>query len=409
MKSNNNSSVLSMSEKYDGVYLVFDNIVIKDGREHIEVQCPCCLQNRFIRATLLSNNNKQKPKSTICHDCSAKTEILFYKEKESDDYSFTIVNGEKVFIDDDDINKIKNVKLQLSIDKKYVEMRLPKNKLISLHRWLMCADENNAKVIDHINHNTFDNRKCNLRYANTSDNMLNTKISICNNTGFKNISICKNRKAKWFCQFIENKKRITKRFKKFLDAYNYMYENHYSKKQFVYSVLQDATLNLRYSGIEFDDVSNGDGLGAVFFTQYCPHHCKQCHNPQTWSKYGGKEFNIDVFNNLMRYYESVPFANRLTISGGDPLASLEVTNFIASEFKRRYPNKQLWIYTGYLFEDLIKDSKYLPILELTDVIIDGKFDINKRDVTLKFRGSANQRIIDVSKSLKQGEIVLYNN
>lgn len=165
--------------------------------------------------------------------------------------------------------------------------------------------------------------------------------------------------------------------------------------------------NLRYAGLQFDDVCNGEGVGVVFFTQSCSKKCLGCHNPQTWCKNGGKPFTEDIFNSIMNYFEQTPFADRLTLSGGDPLENLEISNYIASEFKRRFPNNKLWVYTGFTFEELIDDMKYLPILKITDVLIDGRFEIDKKDLSLKFRGSSNQRIIDVKKTLTEGKIVLY--
>ena len=165
----------------------------------------------------------------------------------------------------------------------------------------------------------------------------------------------------------------------------------------------------RYAGVYYDDIANGEGLGCVFFTQYCPHKCKGCHNPSTWSRDGGMEFTEDVFNNIMNYFENTPFADRLTLSGGECLSNLELTNLIASEFKRRFPERKLWIYTGYKFEELLNKPKYSSILEMTDIIVDGKFELDKRDITLAFRGSSNQRIIDVKKSLENNQIILYKN
>lgn len=164
---------------------------------------------------------------------------------------------------------------------------------------------------------------------------------------------------------------------------------------------------LEYAGIEFDDVANGVGLGLVFFTQYCPHHCKGCQNPQTWERNKGIKFTEDVFNQIINYYKQTPFANRLTISGGEPFENLIIVNYIVAEFKRLYPQKKVWIYTGYLFEDLVRDMKNFALLEMSDFLVDGKFEIDKRDITLQFRGSTNQRIIDIQKTLEKGEIVLY--
>lgn len=165
--------------------------------------------------------------------------------------------------------------------------------------------------------------------------------------------------------------------------------------------------NWRYAGIEYDDVVNGIGVGAVFFTQGCPHHCPECQNPQTWSMDGGMKFTDAVFDQLMRYYYDIPYASRLTLSGGDPLANPELTYYILLEFKTHFPNKLVWLYTGYNFENFAfnnptTDNERLiqKIVRLCDVIVDGEFEINKRDVTLQFMGSSNQRIIDVQKSLK---------
>lgn len=166
----------------------------------------------------------------------------------------------------------------------------------------------------------------------------------------------------------------------------------------------------RYAGIEYDDVANGIGLGAVFFTQYCSHQCKECQNPQTWSKDGGMKFTDAVFDQLIQYFYNIPYASRLTLSGGDPLESPELTYFIILKFKKLFPDKSVWLYTGYKFEDVFNpDSSDLvsKIIRLCNVIVDGKFEIGKRDITLQFVGSSNQRIINVSETLKQNQIVLW--
>ena len=173
--------------------------------------------------------------------------------------------------------------------------------------------------------------------------------------------------------------------------------------------------NWRYAGIEYDDVANGRGMGAVFFTQYCPHHCYNCQNPQTWSKDGGLPFTKNVLNELLTYYNDVPYANRLTLSGGDPMANIYLTYYIIKAFKDAFPNKEVWIYTGYTFEQLLRlhlnalgtnEEVRYAIMKLCDVIVDGKFENDKRDVSLQFRGSKNQRIIDVKKTYENRIITL---
>lgn len=166
----------------------------------------------------------------------------------------------------------------------------------------------------------------------------------------------------------------------------------------------------RYAGIEYDDVANGTGLGAVFFTQGCPHHCPECQNPQTWSMDGGMKFTNAVFEQLIQYFYDIPYASRLTLSGGDPLVNPELVYFIIFKFKQLFPEKSVWLYTGYKFEDVYKvESKDLinKIIRLCDIVIDGEFDVSKRDITLQFRGSSNQRIIDIKETIKQNQIILW--
>lgn len=179
--------------------------------------------------------------------------------------------------------------------------------------------------------------------------------------------------------------------------------------------------NTRYADVVFDDVVNGEGLGAVFFTQYCPHRCKQCHNPSTWSKNGGKEFTTDVVNSLMQYYNTVPFANRLTISGGEPLSefSAGIVRCIVDRFKEKHPEKKIWLYTGHTFDYILQlitanvgfvDDELSDVIEIVkqcDVIVDGLYVKELRDVSLPWQGSSNQRIINVQKSIEENKIVLY--
>lgn len=178
--------------------------------------------------------------------------------------------------------------------------------------------------------------------------------------------------------------------------------------------MNNSMSHWRYAGIEYDDVANGIGLGAVFFTQYCSHHCHGCHNPQTWSKDGGMEFTENVLKQLLQYFRDIPYASRLTMSGGDPLSSLDLTYYVISKFKKEFPNKTVWLYTGFEFEQFalnhpISESEKAihQILSLCDVIVDGRFVLEQRDVTLPYVGSSNQRVIDVKKSLALKETVLW--
>lgn len=187
----------------------------------------------------------------------------------------------------------------------------------------------------------------------------------------------------------------------------------WSSRKLEFSTAPDPSWH--YAGLEFDDVANGAGLGAVFFTQYCPHRCTGCQNPQTWDRDGGLPFSGEVLERLMGYYEQVPFATRLTLSGGDPLASPDLTHYVVSEFRRRFRYRYVWLYTGFTIEEIRCPAVWTPekrlarqVLELCDVLVDGPYRQEQRDVSLQFRGSRNQRIIDVQKSLASGQTVLWS-
>lgn len=161
---------------------------------------------------------------------------------------------------------------------------------------------------------------------------------------------------------------------------------------------------MRYHNITKDDMLNGDGLRAVLWLAGCPHHCEGCHNPITWDENGGLEFDNDAQAELFDILEK-PYISGLTLSGGDPLLPKnrdELTVFI-KEVKKKFPNKTIWLYTGYSWE-YIKD---LELIKYIDVIVDGKFIHSQKNTQLKWRGSANQRVIDVKTTLKTDNVVLH--
>lgn len=160
---------------------------------------------------------------------------------------------------------------------------------------------------------------------------------------------------------------------------------------------------MRYLKIENVDIGNGLDVGSVLWVSGCSHHCPQCHNPQTWDKNAGEEFTEEVLDNLLDKLKR-PFIKRLTLSGGDPLFlgnRDEITN-VVRKVKKNFPNIKIWCYTGYLWEE-VKD---LPCMDFIDVLVDGEFKVELRDITLPFCGSSNQRIINVKESLKKGCVVL---
>ena len=153
---------------------------------------------------------------------------------------------------------------------------------------------------------------------------------------------------------------------------------------------------MRYHNITKDDMLNGDGLRVVLWVAGCAHCCKECQNPSTWDPNGGLPFDDDakaeLFEELNREY-----IEGITFSGGDPMHNANYADIkaLAMEIKEKFPNKTIWMYTGDVWENLCED----PIVDYLDVVVDGEFHIDERDVKLLWKGSANQRVIDVKKTL----------
>ena len=161
-----------------------------------------------------------------------------------------------------------------------------------------------------------------------------------------------------------------------------------------------------YAGIDTYDMNNGKGFGVTLFVQGCPHHCEGCHNPQTWNFNGGRKMDMSVVDSILDIAKDENIV-RLTISGGEPFANIVPCVVIASEFKAIYPEKSIWIYSGYTFEEIQCITGADDLLDLCDVLVDGPYIQEKRDLSLAFRGSSNQRIIDLNKTREYGHIVLY--
>lgn len=161
---------------------------------------------------------------------------------------------------------------------------------------------------------------------------------------------------------------------------------------------------MRYHNITKDDMLNGDGLRVVLWVAGCEHHCKDCQNPVTWNPDGGIEMTTSEMQEIHEQL-SKDYISGITFSGGDPLhpANWECICKIAEWVKHLFPTKTIWCYTGYLFEQ-VKD---LPVMKYIDVLVDGEFVQELADVTYRWAGSTNQRVIDVQKTLKSGKIVLH--
>lgn len=163
---------------------------------------------------------------------------------------------------------------------------------------------------------------------------------------------------------------------------------------------------MKYVGIKKFDIENGLGIGLTLFTQGCTKNCSGCHNPSTHDFNGGIDFTEETMNELLYFFECNPQVKRLTLSGGDPLENLDMIEHIIYKVKSKFPYLKIWVYTGFTFEFLIKNDKYSKVLSMCDILIDGKFEIDNRRPNLAYRGSSNQRIIDVQKSLKENKIIL---
>lgn len=154
---------------------------------------------------------------------------------------------------------------------------------------------------------------------------------------------------------------------------------------------------MRYSGIIFNDMSAAPGICLTFFTQGCPHRCSGCHNPETWNYDGGLEFTSDTLRQVLTGLKKNNINRTFCIMGGEPLCDRNIflTALLIQEVKKNYPDQKIYLWSGYVYEDLLnrKDNKTNYILDNIDCLVDGPFIKELKDVTLPMRGSSNQRII----------------
>ena len=179
---------------------------------------------------------------------------------------------------------------------------------------------------------------------------------------------------------------------------------------------------MNYHNITYPDMNNGDGLRVVLWLSGCSHHCYNCQNPQTWDANSGISFDESAKEELFRELGK-DYISGLTLSGGDPLheANLDGVLDLVNRIRLSLPNKSIWIYSGYTWnqvmcpvitddfnpsrDELLRKRK--EIVKQCDVMVDGRYIDSQRDITLKWRGSSNQRVIDIQKSLKENEIILH--
>ena len=172
---------------------------------------------------------------------------------------------------------------------------------------------------------------------------------------------------------------------------------------------------MNYANIKKYDIANGPGVRVSLFVSGCTHHCPGCFNPETWDFNYGEPFDSDVINEILEALEPT-YIRGFSLLGGEPFEYKNQTGLLPllKEIKNRFPNKDIWCYTGYDFEtDILEDmakkwSETYEMLSYIDVLVDGEFVEAKKDLALRFRGSSNQRIIQVQESLQQNRVILWD-
>lgn len=177
---------------------------------------------------------------------------------------------------------------------------------------------------------------------------------------------------------------------------------------------------MRYASIRSLDISNGEGVGVSLFVQGCPFHCKNCFNSETWDFNGGKEWTEETKNKFIELINR-PYIKRVSFLGGECLAEQNLDEILklVQQIRNSFPNKTVWLYTGYSYSEIFRGQssclsqeglnnfKRRKIISNVDVLVDGEYIDEQKDLTLKWRGSKNQRVIDIKQSLTQNKIILY--
>lgn len=171
---------------------------------------------------------------------------------------------------------------------------------------------------------------------------------------------------------------------------------------------------MNYAEIKNVDVANGPGIRISFFVSGCPHHCKNCFNPDTWDFDYGKPFTEDTIEYIIKLMKP-DYICGLTVLGGEPMAPANQAGVLEllTRVRAEYPKKSIWLFTGYLYEDILNKMvptlpETKPLLSLLDIMVDGPFIEEQKNLNLKFKGSENQRTINVQESLARNEIILWD-
>ena len=178
---------------------------------------------------------------------------------------------------------------------------------------------------------------------------------------------------------------------------------------------QKGALSVNYGEIKTYDIANGPGVRVTLFVSGCTNACKGCFQPQTWDFGYGQEFDESAKERIFTELSHV-FTQGLTLLGGDPFEPANQRALVPflREVKEKYPGKDIWAFTGFLYEDLLTEGTYChtevseEMLDMLDVLVDGRFEEDLKDITLRFRGSSNQRLIDLPATRAAGEVVLWD-
>lgn len=162
---------------------------------------------------------------------------------------------------------------------------------------------------------------------------------------------------------------------------------------------------MRWAKIRTEDIANGPGFRVSIYVQGCNNHCPGCFNPETWDFEGGREFNNAVKNKFLELGNNKKIAG-FSILGGEPLQQGKDMLDLVKEIKETYPDKTIWMWTGCVYEELTPEQ--LEIVKYVDVLIDGRFDAKLKSLRSRYKGSSNQRVIDIAKTLKEGKCVLHD-
>lgn len=321
------------------------------------IKCRSCAKRKNYKCDICGSESKPRRKykdKMLCPKCygvkTRKNPDYSIKDKNKiiikDDHAEVVIkdkNGDIVgisLIDLEDVQLIEKYKWRLMLG--YAKTT---TKDIGMHQLIMNRyrnDMNKDLEIDHLNRNTLDNRKQNLKFVSHADN--------CNNRG--------------------------------------------GSEKFIY-----------VGGLEKESIVDGIGIRNTIFCSFCLHKCEGCQNSELFELKKGKKMLIDdIFNEIVSDKEFI----NITFSGGDPFFQAKGFAKLAERIKKE-TNKTIWCYTGFTYEQIQSSTakEFHELLKYIDVLVDGRFELDKRDLTLKWRGSSNQRVIDVQKSLKQEKIVLY--